>query len=192
MYRKANGLDEFYSRTKAKESVELFIDLNGNPTIDYPHVHIVHKQNGNVDVIASYSKGNHIWQTTLIDPDGKSLAHVITQARDKIIDKIKEDREILTGDLESKIEAFINDDAVKYRKEVEEKMYKNILHETMKKGLDEEAAIKLLEKDSIKEAISNKVGEFEEVRRQDMRKSLIDSLPEGDIKEKLKKKHLIN
>jgi hypothetical protein len=66
MYRKANGKEEFYSicsgKTTASANVSLHVDEDGNPTIDYPHVHVVHHANGRVDVLANVAKVIHPWR----------------------------------------------------------------------------------------------------------------------------------
>ena len=81
--RQANGLDEFYSRTMGNDSCELFVDKYGDPTCDYPHVHIVHHGNGNVDIVASLRKGHHIQEsrTMLKNPDGNQVNAAVYKAR---------------------------------------------------------------------------------------------------------------
>jgi len=79
--KKANGLEEFYSRTMGNESCELFVDKSGNPTLDYPHVHVVHHGSGTVDVIASSSRGHHVWRTTLNKPSGNEVNSVVKKAQ---------------------------------------------------------------------------------------------------------------
>ena len=74
--RRANGLEEFYSRNFNDDDFEYFIDKYGQPTIDYPHVHIWHRQ-GNVFVIASQTREKHIWRIRLIDPDGNEVNRAI-------------------------------------------------------------------------------------------------------------------
>jgi hypothetical protein len=81
MPMKANGLDEFYSRMKTNGDVELFVDRRGNPTINYPHVHLVHKGNGNVDVISAISRGDHPWRTTLSSPSGQEVSEAVKNAQ---------------------------------------------------------------------------------------------------------------
>lgn len=79
--RRANGLNEFYSRMKGNEGMELFVDKEGNPTIDYPHVHIIHTGNNTVEIVASKSRGNHIWRKVLIDPSGSDVEKAVAEAR---------------------------------------------------------------------------------------------------------------
>jgi len=79
--RQANGLDEFYSRTMGGDSCELFVDKYGAPTIDYPHVHVIHHGNKKVDIVASASKSNHVWRTTLNDPSGNEVNDAVSQAQ---------------------------------------------------------------------------------------------------------------
>jgi hypothetical protein len=67
---RADGEAEFYSRFKQRDQVELFVDKYGNPTINYPHVHVVHHGDGEVNVVASVSKASKPWKTTLHDPSG--------------------------------------------------------------------------------------------------------------------------
>lgn len=79
--QKANGLNEFYSRMKANGDVELFIDGTGALTIEYPHVHLIHKGNGNVDITASLARGEHPWRTTLHNPSGQEVEAAAKTAR---------------------------------------------------------------------------------------------------------------
>jgi len=78
--RLANGLDEFYSRNFNDDEFEYFVDQYGNPTIDYPHVHIIFR-NGDVKVIASQERGDHRWRARMSDPDdGNLLNRAIREA----------------------------------------------------------------------------------------------------------------
>jgi len=77
-------------------------------------------------------------------------ANTVEKARDKIIDKIKHDRKILTGDLETKINEFIKDGAEKYMKETKEKMRANILNKVMKGGMDKEQALIVMDSSEVK------------------------------------------
>jgi len=77
--RLANGLDEFYSRNFNDDDFEYFVDRYGYPTIDYPHVHIIHR-NGIVSVIATQYRGEHVWRVKLNDPDGNLLNRAIRDA----------------------------------------------------------------------------------------------------------------
>ena len=78
--QRANGQNEFYSRFKRSEQIELFVDRYGNPTVDYPHVHVVHHGDGDVDVVATPSEGRHTWETTLRDPSGNEVNEAIQTA----------------------------------------------------------------------------------------------------------------
>jgi hypothetical protein len=82
--RTANGFDEFYSRTKSGDSCELFLNKYLDLTIDYPHVHIVHHGHGDVDIIASISRENHIWRTSLKNPSGNEVDEAIRAAASKL------------------------------------------------------------------------------------------------------------
>lgn len=109
MYRKANGLGEFYSISKANGNVELFLDRERRPTIDYPHVHVVHHaQSGNVDVIASVTKGKHSFRTTLTRPSGGQVESAIGEACQKlpIIDPTSSDYETAKSQLQSTIKSY--------------------------------------------------------------------------------------
>ena len=79
--RRANGLDEFYSRTLPNDGLEYFVDKNGNPTIDYPHVHVVYHGSGNVEVVASRSQSDKPWRTSLRNPDGHEVNGAVATAR---------------------------------------------------------------------------------------------------------------
>lgn len=90
MYRRANGKSEFYSLCSGGSKVELFLDEMGMPTIDYPHVHVIHHASGRVDVLASVSRGNHSWRKTLEHAAGQEIEKVITEAARRIsIKKIR-------------------------------------------------------------------------------------------------------
>ncbi|TCC39387.1 hypothetical protein [Kribbella sindirgiensis] len=79
--RRANGLDEFHSRMLAGDGVEYFEDSRGMPTIDYPHVHVVHHGSGQVDVVASRSSYDHAWRTSLRNPSGNEVQDAVRTAR---------------------------------------------------------------------------------------------------------------
>ena len=83
--RKANGLDEFYSRYKSNGDFEYFVDNYGNYKMDYPHIHVVFFESRNiVSVIASQSRDNHAWRINLNDPDGNEVNRAISEASDHI------------------------------------------------------------------------------------------------------------
>lgn len=80
-FRKANGLREFYSFFASKGGrIEAQVDGRGNPTLSYPHVHLVHHANGQVDVVASVAKTEHPWRTTLMNPSGQAVEQATKQA----------------------------------------------------------------------------------------------------------------
>jgi hypothetical protein len=83
-FRRANGLNEFYSILKQNGNIELYIDKAGNPTTSYPHVHVIHRGAGQVDVVASVSDGNHVWRTTLQNASGSEVENAIAIAQSKI------------------------------------------------------------------------------------------------------------
>ncbi len=82
--RKANGEREFYSRMLAGDGVEMFIDKSGNPTIDYPHVHVVHHGSGLVEVTASRDRNNHVWRKELRNPSGNEVNSAVYDARARL------------------------------------------------------------------------------------------------------------
>ena len=77
--RLANGLNEFYSRNFNDDDLEYFVDKNGYPAIDYPHVHVVFRK-GIVYVIASHQRDSHVWRTKLQSPDGNEVNSAIKTA----------------------------------------------------------------------------------------------------------------
>jgi hypothetical protein len=79
--RRANGQDEFYSRMMTGEAIEYFVDASGRPTIDYPHVHVIHHGGGTVDVVASRSAGVHVWRTSLMHPSGNQVNVAVSSAQ---------------------------------------------------------------------------------------------------------------
>lgn len=81
---RANGLDQFYSIMKKGGNVEYQEDANGMPTIHYPHVHVIHHGSGQVDVVASRSKYEHLWRTTLHNPSGNDVNSAVRTARSKL------------------------------------------------------------------------------------------------------------
>ena len=81
--RLANGLDEFYSRNFNDDDFEYFVDKYGQPSISYPHVHIVHK-NGFVFVIASQNRDEHVWRVKMDNPDGNIINSAIREAIKKL------------------------------------------------------------------------------------------------------------
>ncbi|MGM0216487.1 hypothetical protein [Enterococcus sp. AZ109] len=78
--QKANGFNEFYSIYTKGGRIEYFVDKQGNPTINYPHVHIIHRGNGQVEVVASLSRGKHPYRTTLNNPSGGDVNAAIRSA----------------------------------------------------------------------------------------------------------------
>jgi hypothetical protein len=78
---KANGENEFYSRMMRGEAVEYFVSKTGAPTIIYPHVHVIHQNGGDVDVVASAERGSHVWRITLRNPSGNDVNSAIRQAQ---------------------------------------------------------------------------------------------------------------
>jgi len=81
--RRANGADEFYSRSFGARGdvVESFVDRHGNPTVGYPHVHVVHQRNGEVHVTASVAPGRHSWAVQLKSPTGAQVEQAVRDAR---------------------------------------------------------------------------------------------------------------
>jgi hypothetical protein len=77
--RRADGLKEFYSRME-NEKIELFVGRDGNPTMEYPHVHVIHRGGGQVDVVASANEEHHPWHTTLERPDGNQVNDAVASA----------------------------------------------------------------------------------------------------------------
>lgn len=78
--RLANGLNEFYSRNFNDDEFEYFVDNEGLPTIDYPHIHIIFRK-GTVFVIASQNRSDHKWHVKLTDTnDGGALHRTIQEA----------------------------------------------------------------------------------------------------------------
>ena len=78
----ADGFGEFFSRyevSKGKSKVEYFVDINGSPTIDYPHVHIVFRIN-DVDIIASYNREIHLYRKTIPEASGEDVNAAVKEA----------------------------------------------------------------------------------------------------------------
>jgi hypothetical protein len=77
----ADGLGEFYSRFKSRNSfIEAFIDSKGYPTTSYPHVHAVYRPEA-VDIVASVRQDCHLWRTTLRGySSGQDVQAAIEQA----------------------------------------------------------------------------------------------------------------
>jgi hypothetical protein len=72
-------MGEFYSQMR-NEKVELYVGQDGNPTMDYPHVHVVHRGGGQVDVVASANGEHHPWRTTLDHPNGNQVDDAVKAA----------------------------------------------------------------------------------------------------------------
>src|SRR5690242_7651617 len=79
-YRLANGKDEFYSRMGRGEFVELFLDHAGFPTVDYPHIHVVHLSSGDVHVVASFNRVVHGARKILLRASGQEVQAAILAA----------------------------------------------------------------------------------------------------------------
>lgn len=84
----ADGLGEFYSRFKSRNSfIEVFIDSKGYPTTTYPHVHAVYRPEA-VDIVASVRQDCHLWRTTLSGySSGQEVQAAIEQATRYITEK---------------------------------------------------------------------------------------------------------
>ncbi len=78
---RANGFEQFYSRMTQNGKIEYFVDKNGRPTTSYPHVHVVHHGNGQVEVVASRAHGNHSWRTSLRNPSGNEVNGAVSRAQ---------------------------------------------------------------------------------------------------------------
>lgn len=81
--RRVNGFDEFYSRVKSSgwgEYIELMVDRSRNPTIDYPHVHIIHHASGVIEVVASGGPAFHPWRRELRDAGGQEVERAVGEA----------------------------------------------------------------------------------------------------------------
>lgn len=96
-FKRANGLEQFYSQMSGGK-LEVFIDPWGDPTINYPHVHLVFRgdetsPNRAVDIIASMSATNHPWRTTLSHPDGNEVYAAATHARNVLVELMRKQME---------------------------------------------------------------------------------------------------
>lgn len=68
--------------------VHRFVDADGNPTIDYPHVHVIHFKSGKTVVVSSIlnrdGKPEHPWKKEIYDPvgdRGQEIEEAISRAR---------------------------------------------------------------------------------------------------------------
>ena len=85
--QRANGFNEFHSHMKRGGMIEYFVDRDGRPTINYPHVHVIHHGGGRVEIVASRSRGDHPWRTVVNDPQsnkGREIESAIRTAREKL------------------------------------------------------------------------------------------------------------
>ena len=68
-----------WASTNRNGNVETFTDLAGKPTMTRPHVHTIHREaDGEVDIVATATDGQHPYRVTLSKPDGNE---VIAQQR---------------------------------------------------------------------------------------------------------------
>jgi hypothetical protein len=80
-YRKANGLNEFYSKGYSNsERIEVFVDRFHMPTMTRPHAHVIHHGSGDVEVVATDMFGNHVWKTRLSYPSGTEVNQAVDEA----------------------------------------------------------------------------------------------------------------
>lgn len=78
--KRADGLRQFYSRTfptSDPREAECFLDREGEPTTDYPHVHVTFYRNGNVEILPSFGPGQHGRRIQLVTADGREVERAI-------------------------------------------------------------------------------------------------------------------
>ena len=79
---------QYYSHWGSiKQNVHLFLDLDGNPTLDYPHVHVIHFKNGLVKVEVSLGKRDHPWKKEFNNPSGQEVEQAIDEARTHLVER---------------------------------------------------------------------------------------------------------
>jgi hypothetical protein len=79
--RRANGWKEFYSLMASDSGkIEVFLDAEGDPTLDYPHVHVIHHGNGRVDVVGKFNHYKQTFRCELHGADGRDVADTIAKA----------------------------------------------------------------------------------------------------------------
>lgn len=84
-YRRANGLNEFYSLySSSSDKIEIFLDRFGMPTTERPHVHVIHHGFGRVDVVATDMFGNHVSRRELNFPSGNEVNQAVDEAWSKL------------------------------------------------------------------------------------------------------------
>jgi hypothetical protein len=81
LHAESQRRNEFYSRMIRGGAVEHFVSKAGAPTIIYPHVHVIHQNGGDVDVVASARPASHVWRITLRNPSGNEVNSAIRQAQ---------------------------------------------------------------------------------------------------------------
>ena len=76
---------QFFSEKKANGQIHVYVGKDNHPRADYPHVHIIHKIDGSVDVNATNASGKKIFRKTIASYESLSeVERVIKQARDKL------------------------------------------------------------------------------------------------------------
>lgn len=79
----ANGNDEFYSKSE-NGKVEYFLDEDNMPTMDYPHVHVIHHPD-RVTMHCSSGEGEHSGHVTMPgEPDGQTVQEAIAECIRKL------------------------------------------------------------------------------------------------------------
>jgi hypothetical protein len=86
MFRRATD-KEYYSRVNIMGDVHLFVDVDGNPTVEYPHVHIIHFQQGGVTVVVSLSSDEHPWKREIQNPAGQEVESTVAVARSHLVER---------------------------------------------------------------------------------------------------------
>jgi hypothetical protein len=77
---------QWYSKYHPKSGIELLINKLGEPTLTYPHVHVVHDERKNeVRVVLSKGPKNHPEKRVLPgDASGNEVNEAVNELRDKL------------------------------------------------------------------------------------------------------------
>jgi hypothetical protein len=84
-YPKATG-KQWYSKHHPRSGVEVMFDKHGRPTIDYPHVHVIHdERKGEIRVVLSLGPTSHPELVTL---PGDASGNEVNRAVETLCRKI--------------------------------------------------------------------------------------------------------
>ena len=121
-----------------------------------------------VDIIASFSRGEHIWRDSKSNPNGKEIADLCINTQNKLVEHFKKEQDKLVGDMINKINAFVNEDTISYSSEIWDMVRQQIFKETLQKGFDESFVKSKMNSSEVNQLVDKIVNEMLEKRKHEL------------------------